>query len=466
MTPRTPHVAVVGGGVAGLAAVRALRAAGARVTLLEGSQRLGGKLLTSEVAGVPVDAGAESFLFRQPAAVELAREVGLAQDLVHPAAGGASLWSRGRLRALPPRTLMGIPADLRPVAASGVLSPAGLARTALDPVLPGHAPDGDVAVGAYVGRRLGRDVVERLVDPLLGGVYAGRAAELSLRATVPQLVPHLSAHRSLVAAARAAMTPPPGTAAPTGPVFATVRGGLGRLIAALDPGDAVLGRPVRALSRTPDGWRLVHGATRDEQALEADGVVLAVPGAPASRLLADVAPVAASALAGIGYASVALVTLAYRRTAPLPASSGYLIPAVEQRPVKAATFFSAKWPHVGGAAPDVFLVRCSFGRFGDTADLQRDDEELVALARAELRLSLGRDDAPVDARVTRWGGALPQYAVGHLDRVTRIRAAVAAQPALAVAGAAYDGVGIPACIRSAQRAAAEVLAALTGSGTP
>ncbi|HET7406982.1 MAG TPA: protoporphyrinogen oxidase [Mycobacteriales bacterium] len=459
-----PHVAVVGGGIAGLAAARALVTSGARVTVLEGSPRLGGKLHTSEVGGLPVDEGAESFLWRAPGATELAGDVGLAGDLVHPAAVGAAVVSRGRLRRLPPRTMFGIPGDPRALAAANVLSLRGIARVAVEPWLPGGPPTADTTVGGYVRRRLGREVVDRLVDPLLGGVYAGRADALSLQATMPQLLPHLASHRSLLEAARAAVPEPSGQ-----PVFATVRGGLGRLVEALqlavEPAGAeiLLGRPARELRRTASGWRVVHGSTRDAQTLDADGVVLALPAAPASRLLTDDVPAAATDLGQVDYASVALVTLVFPASAagrhgPVSRLSGYLVPEVEGRPVKAVTFFTTKWPHLD---TDAIVVRCSFGRYGDPAVLQRDDADLVVDARRELLDSAGISAPPVASRVSRWGGALPQYAVGHLDRVRRVRAAVAGAGGLAVCGAAYDGVGIPACIRSGQQAATEVLSGWT-----
>jgi oxygen-dependent protoporphyrinogen oxidase len=216
------------------------------------------------------------------------------------------------------------------------------------------------------------------------------------------------------------------------------------------------GRAVRRLERTPAGWRVVHGATVDEQALEADAVVVAAPAAPAARLLGEHAPAAAAALGDIDYASVAVVTLAFPPASmpPLP-GSGYLVPVAARRPVKAVTFSSSKWEHLRDG---VVVVRASIGRHGDAADLQRDDDEMVDVVRAELRLTTGASLEPMAARVTRWGGGLPQYTVGHLDRVRRIREAVAALPGVAVCGAAYDGIGVPACIASAQRAADELRA--------
>jgi oxygen-dependent protoporphyrinogen oxidase len=292
-----------------------------------------------------------------------------------------------------------------------------------------------------------------LVDPLLGGVYAGHADALSVRATAPQLA---SATGSLV---RTVARSSPATPSAS-PVFATLRSGLGSFATgvARESGAAfVLGRTVRRLERTPTGFRVVHGPTIDEQAIEADAVIVAVPPTPSARLLDVVAPVAAAELAGIETASLAIVTTVWRRTDLAGmAGSGYLVPATAGRPVKAVTFASSKWSHIGST--DLAVVRCSIGRHGDEAVLQRDDDDLVDDAVAELGVSIGVGSRPVAARVTRWGGALPQYAVGHLDRVRRIRAAVAGVAGLAVCGASYDGVGIPACIRSGQHAADRIRA--------
>jgi len=458
-----PHVAVVGGGIAGLAAARAVHQyapPGTRVTVLESAPTLGGKLRTSELAGVAVDEGAEAFLVRRPEALALAREVGLGGELVGPATLAASVWSRGRLRRMPARTVLGVPTDLRTL--HGVISTAGIVRAALDRALPRTPPGDDIAVGRYVAARFGREVVDRLVDPLLGGVYAGRADELSMAVTVPELARTARRHRSLLRAARAALRPPQ-----PGPVFSTLPGGLGRLVeaVAVASGAAIrTGTTVRELARTPTGWRLTLGPARDPEALEVDAVVLAVPAAPARRLLAGSVPAAAADL-GLEYASVAIVTLAYATPVPVPVpGSGFLVPAVERRLVKAVTLASAKWPHLG--ADGLNFVRASIGRSGETADLQRDDADLVAGAAADLAAMTGLAAAPVAGRVSRWGGALPQYAVGHLDRVARIRTAVSFAPRLAVCGAAYDGVGIPACIGSGERAGREIAASLTRSLTP
>jgi protoporphyrinogen/coproporphyrinogen III oxidase len=447
------RVVVIGGGIAGLAAAHAL--SGADVTVLESSDRVGGKLRTSEIAGVDVDEGAESFLVRVPEGLALATAVGLDSDVVNPASTSASLWARGRLRPIPPRTVLGVPSSLSSV--RGVLSPAEIARASLDLVLPEHSSDSDESVAVAIAHRLGPAVVDRLVEPLLGGVYAGRADALSFRATMPQLVAH---EGSLIRAARHALPAPDsdsGSGAPS-PVFATVVGGLGRLAeAAARASGATIrtGVTVREIRRDTNGFRLVVGSTIASEELAANAVIVAVPAPAAAKLLVDVCPAASTELSAIEMASVALVTLAFRRGDLLPPSgSGYLVPPSARRPVKGVTIASAKWAHLD--VGDVTIVRCSFGRYGDAGDLQRDDADLVDAAVDELGLTGRVVAAPIARRISRWGGGLPQYAVGHLDRVQRIRSAVASVPGLAVCGAAYEGVGIPACIRTGQQAADRV----------
>jgi oxygen-dependent protoporphyrinogen oxidase len=459
------HVVVVGGGISGLAAAWYLRrdgGPGLDVTVLEGSPSVGGKLRVSEVAGVPLDEGAESLLVRRPEGLAMVEAAGLRDDLEDAATTSAAIWTRGALRPLPPGTVMGIPTDLRQLARSGILTSGELARIPFDAWLPGPRLHDDVAVGRHVARRLGQAVVDRLVEPLLGGVYAGRADLLSLDATLPQLAPQTRTHRSLLAAARASRGPGP---APTGAVFAAPRGGLGRLPVELARtvtrcGATVrTGATVRELRRTPDGWTLTVGSTRDAELIRADAVILALPPAPAARLLRAEVPAAAADLAPVRTASMAVLALAFPDHAfpERPTDSGFLVPPVDGRVVKAVTFSSVKWGWYARAAPGLTLVRLSVGRLDEEADLQRDDAELVEVALADLTDALGVADPPVDARVTRWGGGLPQYAVGHQPRVERVRAAVARHPGLAVCGATYDGIGIPACIASAGRAVSEVL---------
>ncbi|WP_204055906.1 protoporphyrinogen oxidase [Microbispora corallina] len=460
------HVVVVGAGIAGLAAALHLRRGGTgpRVTVLDGASRIGGKLHITEVAGVPVDEGAESMLARRPEGKELARLVGLGDELADPGTTQASVLSRGSLHPMPAGQVMGVPSDLLALARSGVISPAGVARAALDQVLPASPITTDVSVAAYVRARLGGEIVDRLIEPLLGGVYAGRSDQLSLEATMPRVAAAARTERSLLGAARAIVADAPADA---GPVFTTVRSGLGALppaVAKASGADVRTGVTVRDLVRTLEGWRLVTGPTRDEEVVDADAVVLAVPARPASRLLSREVPKAAAELARIEYASVAIVTLAYPRTAfpEAPSGSGYLVPPVEGRPVKAATFSTVKWPHLAEADRNLVVVRCSIGRLGEEQVLQRDDAELVALAMNEMTEVMGVRGLPLDTRVTRWGGSLPQYDVGHLDRVARVRAEIARHPGLAVCGAAYDGLGIPACVATGRTAALRVLEHLEG----
>ena len=458
---------VVGSGVSGLAATHRLtkQLPTAEVVVLEGSDRLGGSLRTAEVGGVEVDVGAEAMLNRRPEAVGLVREIGLEDDLVHPATTSANLWNRGRMVPMP-RTLMGVPIDLRSL--EGIISARGIARAALDTVLPAtELGERDISVGDLVEERLGKEVVDRLVEPLLGGVYAGHARELSARAAVPQLVALLDRDRSLSRAAAAA-TPPAGDANAV-PVFAGLRGGVGRLPAALAEVSVAAGATVRTrstvrdLARRPDGgWNLVVGSTRDPEVVQADAVVLATPARATARLLSDVAPHAALALARIEYASMAIVTLAVAtRDFPGVPGSGFLVPPVDGRTIKASTFSFAKWDWVREAGTSsgegVLLLRCSVGRHREERVLQVSDAELVELALNDLAAAVGLSVRPVDAHVQRWGGALPQYAVGHLDRIAAVQREVDSLPGLARCGSAYAGIGIPACIASAELAVAKLV---------
>jgi protoporphyrinogen/coproporphyrinogen III oxidase len=418
-----------------------------------------------------MDEGAEALLARRPEGVELITAVGLGRDLVPAGVTSSAIYTRGAMRSLPRRQFMGVPADLDELSATGVVSPEGVARARDESPRPGEA--GDVSVTEYIGSRLGAEVVDRLVDPLLGGVYAGRSEDLSFVATLAPLAAATPRHATLTGAAASLLPPAGGPSAgggPSGralgkpaPVFVSLTTGIGALpeaVAKASGADVRTNAMVRELRRTATGWRLTVGSAADPEYLDADAVILATPAAPAARLLKDSAGEAAARLAEIPYASMAIVTLAFRaEDFPAQQRSGYLVPAVDGRAVKAATFSTVKWPHLAAKAP-VHIVRCSVGRSGDVAVLQRDDEDLAALAAADLGGAIGITAAPVARRVTRWGGGLPQYNVGHLDRVAAIRAAVAGQPGLAVAGAAYDGVGIPACVSTAKSAAAQVLAYL------
>lgn len=462
------RIAVVGGGISGLAAADELarRLPGSDVVVFEGSPAVGGKLRVEQVAGTAVDVGAEALLARRPEALALIESAGLDDEVISPLTTSAWLRVGGANHPLPARTMLGIPSDAEAVRASGAVTDAALARIVAEPAQPQLPPlTGDVAVGALVRERLGNEVTDRLVEPLLGGVYAGRADELSLRATMPALAEVLTREGGSLVAAAAKVTDVAGRSPSSQPVFASLAGGVGRLPATLAASGRFLVRTsttVRRIDRTPSGFRLVCGAVPLPHEFEADAVVVATPAAKAAQLLRDVAPAAATELATIETASMAVVTLAFAE-AQLPAGSGVLVGVREHLATKALTFSSQKWPMPTGG---IVLLRGSLGRIGETQILQRDDADLVAIVRSDLRAITGVDAQPIDTRVTRWGGGLPQYSVGHVDRVARIRAAVDAVPRLAVCGATYDGVGVPACIASARRAADRIVQAFAAAGSP
>ncbi len=455
--------AVVGGGIAGLAAARDLLLAGHEVTLFEASDDLGGKIHISPLGGVDVDEGPDSVLARVPFAVELANELGLGDELIPQPPGSAYLFSRGELRRLPEGNVLGIPTDLDALADSGVVSPEAVARAAEDLTAPDDRPtdlpDGDESVGDLIRRRLGDEILERMVDPLLGGINAGDADRLSLAAGAPQIAAAAGRHPSLIESLRAQRAAAP---APSGaPVFYTLRGGLRRLVDALveslDGAQIRTGTSVTGIDRVDGGYRLAVSSGTATEHLDVDGAVLATPSYVTARLVADLAPAASAELDAIDYSSVVLTALAVPTSAvsrPLDAS-GYLIPRVEGLLLTACTWTSVKWPHLD--SPGQLLLRASAGRYGDDRAIQMDDDELLAAVLADLATTMGLSGEPTDVRITRWPRSFPQYTPGHSARVDRIEAALAdAAPGLVLAGAAYRGVGIPACINSGRTAAASL----------
>lgn len=462
------RVIVVGGGIAGLATAYHLLVArpDLDVHVIDGGDRPGGKVRGEEIGGVTVDVGAESVLASSAAARRLVDDLGLAGDLVHPEPVPATIWSRGARHPVPARTFMGIPsAETDP---SGLLDE-GEVRRAAEPA-PFVLDRDDVSVADAVGSVHGRAVVDRIVEPLLGGVYAGRVDALSLRATMPRLWSAMGEGRSLTEAVGSLLPAPRTRPAPR---VMGLAGGITRLVQALT--DAVTGAGgrvssgtlVRQLGRIPEGWRVVTGPTTNPVAHDAETIVLATPAAPTARLLTDHAPRAALALAGIEYASMAVVTLALPRSrVPALPGSGFLVPAVDGRTIKAATFSAAKWAWVADASSELTLLRASIGRAGDVASVQREDDELRAVALAEVGDALGVTlPEPADSHVRRWGGGLPQYDLGHTERVAVARADVAPLPGLELAGAAYDGVGIAAVLDGASCTATAILDALPPSST-
>lgn len=452
-----PVVAVVGGGITGLAAAWTLSGAPTPVVLMEATGRPGGKVRTDEVGGQPVDVGPDAFLALVPDATDLCRAVGLGGDLVAPATGRAFIWTRGRLRPLPQGLVLGVPTALGGLARSGLLSPWGLARACLDRVLPPTPAARDRSVGDLVAARLGGEALDRLVDPLLGGIHAGDSRELSVAATAPALEAASGRSRSLIRGLRAQA----GRAeAASGPVFLSLASGLGTLAQRLST--ELVGRgvdlrtntEVRSLDRVGDRWRLATPAG----AMDADAVVLAVPSPVAARLVSPHAAGVAAELEGIDYASVVVVSLVYPASSLSRAldGSGFLVPRREGRLITACTWSSSKWPHL--ARPGRILLRASAGRWNDERAIAMQDGDLIDRLHVELAEALGLAAPPLAVRVTRWPRAFPQYRVGHLERLARIDAGLAGLSGLVVAGAPYRGVGLPACVAQGRRAAEAVLA--------
>jgi oxygen-dependent protoporphyrinogen oxidase len=466
------HVVVIGGGVSGLVAayrLRQLLGPSVRLTVLEQSDRLGGKLRTLDLDDVPTDVGAEAFVLRDPAAYDLVAELGLGESVVHPQRASATIHAGGATVGLPRRTFLGVPAG--PDAVRDVLSPDGVERVAAEPSLPPVelAADEDASVGELLTERMGREVVDHLVEPLLGGVYAGRADLLGLRATMPALVAALEETGSLTAAASRLLPAP--TDGPPKPVFGALRGGMRVLIEELarqSGAEIRLGTTVRRLA-CPEGplqgiegvlqsrWRVEVGSAPRPEALDADAVVLAVPPPAARKLLDGVVPEASAAYSRVSVGSMAVVSMVLPSDVSLPEASGVLLAVGERHrdgtpfTAKAFTFTSRKW---GG---DRVRLRASVGRVGEEHTLQRDQDALLADVLADLAELSGVEAKPVAWTVTKWGGGLPQYGVGHAAAVAEIERAVASVPGLAVAGATFRGVGIPACVRTATVAARQVV---------
>jgi oxygen-dependent protoporphyrinogen oxidase len=445
-------VVVVGGGISGLVAARRLSLAGLSVLLVEGSPRLGGKIAGVRLGDLEVDGGAESVLVRRPEAPSLIEELGLHGLLVHPTDAKPQVYVDGRAVELPPSAL-GVPADLDALA--GLLTPAGLERARREPSLPAPPLTDDVPIGLLLDERFGPEVTDRLLEPLLGGVYAGQSRRLSFRAVSAALFAKARAGGAL--SGHAAQLRRPGD----GPVFGGLDGGIVALVETLVRSLAVRGvpvltsTPVRELAADVDGYRLTVGSARDPQQVTARAVVLATPAAATGRLLNGLAA-SAERFAAIPYASMAVVALAVRGVQPV--GSGLLVPPGQLPTVKAVTHSSTKWgwlrdrvTDVWGA--DVHAVRASVGRLGEERLLQVGDPELIDRTVAELRGLPGWSGVDVvESAVRRWGGGLPQYEVGHTDLVGRLRSELVGRRGLAVCGAAYDGVGIAACLGSADAA--------------
>jgi oxygen-dependent protoporphyrinogen oxidase len=466
--PRRAKVVIVGGGITGLATAHALLARDPDVDLLvfESATRPGGNITTERAEGFTIDAGPDSWVAAKPQATALARALGLEGDLVGTLEANRRVYvaHKDGLCPLPEGFVLGIPTELLPIVTTPLFSIRGKIRMGLEPFVPRRALNGgDESIASFVGRRLGREVAERLVAPLLGGIYGGDATKLSIRATLPQFVEAEREHGSLVRAMQAQRRGARGRAPAS--AFTTLRGGIGGIIEELER---------RVGERLKTGTRVtrVSASPAEEQrgrfVLEVEGgppiladhVVLAVPANAASRVLSSVDPRAAEILGAIPHASTGVVFLAFKEAdvhRRLDAT-GYIVPRSLGSPALAATWVSSKW---GGRAPTgSVLVRVFLGGAGGEEVVTRDDPELVRLAREEAKARMNVRGEPILTRVHRFMRASAQPLVGHLGRIAEVNERLAKHPGLYVAGSGYDGVGIPDCVRQAETVAVAIHADL------
>ena len=452
-------VVVVGGGIAGLAAAHRLEALvpEAELVLVERDEDLGGKVRTDRIGGFVVEEAADSFLTRKERGVGLCEELGLGDELIarRPEHRGSFVRRGQELHPLPEGLTGMIPTSLEALETTELLSSAGKARFAAEVGVPPAPGDEDESVAGFVSRRFGREAYDALVEPLMTGIYGGDGDQLSLRATFPQLRAIEREHGSVL---RGLAAPPPSELPP----FLSLRNGMGALIDALVTGfgrvAVCVGQAVARVSRHGPGFEVVLA---DGEAIVADGVVLATPAFVTAELLAGLDRELAETHAEIPYASSVVVSLGYSRADVVPLDGyGYVVPRAGGGDVLACTWSSQKWEH--RAPEENVLVRVYLGRFGGRDLTTAGDRELVALARDEIAF-LGVSAIPVLTRVHRWPLGMPQYVLGHPDRLERIGAALASHPGLALAGAAYRGVGIPDCIASGEAAAESVARTLVGA---
>ncbi|MCL4265514.1 MAG: protoporphyrinogen oxidase [Anaerolineae bacterium] len=466
------NVTIIGGGITGLTAAYWLRrrAPDVGIMLIEASGHLGGKIGTERFEGFVLEWGPDCFLSRKPGGVALCEALGITAELVgrDPRYERTFVRRHGRLHPLPAGLSGMIPTNLDALTHSSLLSAAAVERIAQEPDLPPQMENGDESVADFVTRRLGREAFENLIEPLMGGIYAGRADQLSLAATFPQLRQLERKHGSLL---KGLTQNQPAKDEPAHPPFVSFPEGMQtlveRLVTQLDGVEILLDTAVSRIEKSVNGYRLAvmgqspilrlhSGQVRH---LQSQAVILTTPTFVSSRLLAELDTGLAAALADIPYASTALVNLAFDEAdVPELDGYGYVIPLVEGSEALACTWSSRKWH---GRAPDgKVLLRVYIGRYGDDDVTAYDDGRLLSIAQNEIRQMLDITTEPLFQRIIRYPRAMPQYNLGHLDRITHIKTKLAAHPGLFMAGAAFHGVGIPDCIVSAETAVEEVIGQL------
>ncbi len=468
------HVVVIGGGITGLAAAHRLMELGREhgetpaVTLLEHSARLGGPIQTVRERGFVIECGADSFISEKPWALALARRLGLEAELIPTGEMRRTLvvW-RGRLTEVPVGFNLLAPVDLWPILKSPILSLRGKLRLALEPILPRRTADGDESIAAFVTRRMGREVLERLAQPLAAGIYTGDPAVLSISATLPRFAELESHYGSVIRGLKAVhkKIAARGASGARWSLFLSFKNGMQTLVDALagKVGGAIRTRTgVQSLSApAPQGkWR---AGLRDGTALEADAVICAAHAGHAAAMLEGLDAELAARLRRIGYSSAAVVNLAYHQSdfPRMPPGFGFVVPAAEGRKIIAGSFSSLKY--AGRAPQGCVLMRVFVGGVLQKEMMELSDEEMVAVAREEVASLLGVNAPPLLTRVARWADSMPQYAVGHLSLVAEIEQRAGRLPGLVLAGAAYRGVGIPDCVHSGEQAAEAIWSHLHSS---
>lgn len=467
-------VAIVGGGISGLATAFALseRAAAAglliRCTVLDAHSAWGGKIVTHRIGDLVTEAGPDSFLSNKPAGLQLVEKLGLTGQLINTndTVKKASVYFGGRLRELPEGLVVITPGQIGPFLKSGLLTVGGLARMGLDLVMPAKRPEGDESLASFFRRRFGRQAFERMMEPLMAGIYAGDAEQMSLKATFPRFLELEQQYGSVIRGMMAART----QARPTRTMFVSLKNGLEDLVTALirrltDQGvtlrKGLTVESLRVRSHQLGRWTydvMLH----DGSALSVDSLVLATPAFVSAEFLRPLTPIASGLLDMIPYASTATIAMAYPASVIGGAVQGFgfVVPRVEQRDLIAATWTSLKWPH--RAPPDQLMVRCYVGGVGREAILQLDDQTLVSRVKSELRQICGVAAEPTYVEVNRWIKAMPQYQLGHVERLEQVEVALSRYGGLFLTGAAYRGVGIPDCIRDGASTADKVVRFLSG----
>jgi oxygen-dependent protoporphyrinogen oxidase len=460
------RIAILGGGVSALAAALDLHEAAQRgaplsLAIFERTARAGGCVQTLREDGYTLELGPDSLLADKPAARELLRRLDLERELIPMRAEyrGARIVHHGRLRPIPSEFRLFSPTSLPALLKSGIFSPLGMARAAMEPFVPARKSEEDESLASFVTRRFGREVLDRLAQPLIGGIYSGDPQRLSMQATLPQFVDMERRYGSLVRAMTLARAPSASEENSAAPQLMSLRGGLQAIVDALL---ARIGAIVRAssdvqgLAREDDVW---HIAFADGSKMQADAVLCALPAYTAARLLRGTDARLAQLLEDVRYNSIATVNLAYDAAdvPPLPATTGFVVPAIEARRITAATISTQKY--ADRSPPTGVLLRAFIGGALQPQLVECADGELAHIARDEFAELLGIRAEPRFAVVRRWMRLLPEYGVGHVARVAAIEQRAAAIGGLALAGSAYHGVGIPDCVASGQTAAARLLCA-------